>query len=211
MLVAAIHPIPITGTDGVTLKAIGDGLRYLKSHAVLKGSFIADLIAMIFGMPVALFPALVDQRFDGNARVLGLLYAAPFAGSLIASATSGWARKVPRQRSRALPGHRRLGHRHHRVRSGERPRDLAAAPRGRRRRRHGERRVPTIDPADGDAAGDARSDGGRRDGGLDHRSRRSATSRPARSRPSRLSTPRSSSAGSRASPASGSSPPRCPR
>ena len=95
-LVAAIHPIPITGTDGVTLKAIGDGLRYLKSHAVLKGSFIADLIAMIFGMPVALFPALVDQRFDGNARVLGLLYAAPFAGSLIASATSGWARKVPR-------------------------------------------------------------------------------------------------------------------
>ena len=95
-LLAAIRPIPITGTDGVTLKAIGEGLRYLKSRAVLKGSFIADLIAMIFGMPVALFPALVDQRFDGNARVLGLLYAAPFAGSLVASATSGWARRVPR-------------------------------------------------------------------------------------------------------------------
>jgi len=95
-LVSAMHPIAITGNDGVTLRAIGEGLRYLKSRAVLKGSFIADLIAMIFGMPVALFPALVDQRFDGNARVLGLLYAAPFAGSLVASATSGWARKVPR-------------------------------------------------------------------------------------------------------------------
>ncbi len=95
-LVSAMHPIAITGTDGVTLRAIGEGLRYLKSRAVLKGSFIADLIAMIFGMPVALFPALVDQRFGGNARVLGLLWAAPFAGSLVASATSGWARKVPR-------------------------------------------------------------------------------------------------------------------
>ncbi|HTN81772.1 MAG TPA: MFS transporter [Acidimicrobiales bacterium] len=95
-LVFLIRPIAVTGTDGVTLKAIGEGLRYLKSRVVLKGSFIADLIAMIFGMPVALFPALVDQRFDGNTRVLGLLYAAPFAGSLVASATSGWARRVPR-------------------------------------------------------------------------------------------------------------------
>jgi hypothetical protein len=51
---------------------------------------------MIFGMPAALFPALVDQRFDGDPAVLGLLFAAPFAGSLIASASSGWARRVHR-------------------------------------------------------------------------------------------------------------------
>jgi hypothetical protein len=95
-LVSAMHTIAVTGTDGVTLRAIGEGLRYLRSRVVLKGSFLADLIAMIFGMPVALFPALVDQRFGGDTYVLGLLYAAPFAGSLVASATSGWARKVPR-------------------------------------------------------------------------------------------------------------------
>ncbi len=95
-LVSLMKSIAITGGDGVSLRAIGEGLRYLRNRTVLKGSFLADLIAMIFGMPVALFPALVDQRFDGNARVLGLLYAAPFAGSLVASATSGWARKVPR-------------------------------------------------------------------------------------------------------------------
>jgi len=94
--VAAMRSIAVTGTDGITLRAIGEGLRYLRSRVVLKGSFVADLIAMIFGMPVALFPALVDQRFDGEAYVLGLLYAAPFAGSLVASATSGWARRVPR-------------------------------------------------------------------------------------------------------------------
>ena len=94
--IAAMRSIAVTGSDGVTLRAIGEGLRYLRSRVVLKGSFIADLIAMVFGMPVALFPALVDQRFNGEAYVLGLLYAAPFAGSLLASATSGWARRVPR-------------------------------------------------------------------------------------------------------------------
>ncbi len=94
--IAAMRSIAVTGSDGVTLRAIGEGLRYLRSRVVLKGSFIADLIAMVFGMPVALVPALVDQRFDGEAYVLGLLYAAPFAGSLLASATSGWARRVPR-------------------------------------------------------------------------------------------------------------------
>jgi hypothetical protein len=95
-LVLAMRKIAITGGEGVTFHAIADGLRYLRGRAALKGSFIADLIAMIFGMPVALFPALVDQRFDGDPKVLGLLYAAPFAGSLIASASSGWARRVHR-------------------------------------------------------------------------------------------------------------------
>ena len=49
---------------------------------------------MFFGMPNALFPALA-QTF-GGAGVLGLLYAAPPVGSLVATATSGWTRKVHR-------------------------------------------------------------------------------------------------------------------
>jgi hypothetical protein len=95
-LLLTMRRIAITGGSGVSLHAIAEGLRYLRSRAALKGSFIADLIAMIFGMPAALFPALVDQRFDGDPAVLGLLFAAPFAGSLIASASSGWARRVHR-------------------------------------------------------------------------------------------------------------------
>ena len=38
---------------------------------------------MVFGLPVALFPAVVDERFGGNSLALGALYAAPFAGSLV--------------------------------------------------------------------------------------------------------------------------------
>ena len=49
---------------------------------------------MFFGMPMALFPAIA-QRF-GGAGVLGLLYAAPAVGSLLATVTSGWVAHVHR-------------------------------------------------------------------------------------------------------------------
>jgi MFS family permease len=48
-------------------------------------------------MPRALFPALAAGRFDGGATVLGALYAAPYAGALVASLTSGWIGHVRRQ------------------------------------------------------------------------------------------------------------------
>jgi len=45
-------------------------------------------------MPNALFPALATKF--GGAGVLGLLYAAPSVGSLVATLTSGWTRRVHR-------------------------------------------------------------------------------------------------------------------
>jgi len=61
------------------------------------GLFSADLVAMIFGMPSALFPALALSVFGIGARGLGLLYAAPAAGALVGSLLSGWVRRVSRQ------------------------------------------------------------------------------------------------------------------
>jgi len=52
------------------------------------------MIAMFFGMPMALFPAFAAEL--GGAGVLGLLYAAPSLGSLLATATSGWTNRVHR-------------------------------------------------------------------------------------------------------------------
>src|SRR5579864_4992071 len=71
-----------------------EGLRYAKSRQELIGTYAVDMVAMFFGMPNALFPAIA-QLF-GGARVLGLLYAAPAAGSFLFSATSGWTRHVHR-------------------------------------------------------------------------------------------------------------------
>jgi MFS family permease len=55
--------------------------------------------AMLFGMPLALFPQIATG-FGGPA-VLGLLYTGPAVGSLAASLTSGWTRGV-RHHGRAI-------------------------------------------------------------------------------------------------------------
>ena len=74
-----------------------EGLRYVKSRRAILGIFLIDSNAMVFGMPKALFPALAQHRFGGGAAVVGFLYAAPYAGALIASLVSGWAGRVRRQ------------------------------------------------------------------------------------------------------------------
>jgi MFS family permease len=50
--------------------------------------------AMFFGMPMALFPAIAKGY--GGPEVLGLLYAAPSAGSVVVTLTSGWSARVHR-------------------------------------------------------------------------------------------------------------------
>jgi hypothetical protein len=52
---------------------------------------------MVFGMPRALFPALAAGTFAVGPRGLGLLYAAPAAGALLAALSSGWIGHVRRQ------------------------------------------------------------------------------------------------------------------
>ncbi len=76
-------------------QSIMDGLKYARSRPELMGTYGVDMIAMIFGMPMALFPA-VAEMLGGGPKVLGWLYAAPSVGALIVSLTSGWAKKVNR-------------------------------------------------------------------------------------------------------------------
>jgi MFS family permease len=58
------------------------------------GTYLVDIAAMFFGMPMALFPAIAAQF--GGAAILGALFTAPAVGSLIATLTSGWSRHVHR-------------------------------------------------------------------------------------------------------------------
>jgi MFS family permease len=86
---------PPEGAERPSLRRIGEGIRYARSRQELLGSYVVDMNAMFFGMPLALFPALAATRFGGPG-VLGLLYAAPAAGALIVSITSGWTSRVER-------------------------------------------------------------------------------------------------------------------
>jgi MFS family permease len=80
--------------DTSTWVSLKQGLRYAFNSQLLKGTYFVDFVAMIFGMPIALFPAMA-QSF-GGAQALGLLYAAPAVGALLISSVSGWTKQVKR-------------------------------------------------------------------------------------------------------------------
>ena len=87
---------PETGgaSSGRPRASVLDGLRFLRDRPNLRMSFLADLAAMVFGMPRALFPALAVVLYHGNAGTVGLLASAPAVGALIGALFSGWVGRV---------------------------------------------------------------------------------------------------------------------
>jgi MFS family permease len=85
---------PPAAADRPSLNSVITGLRYAKSRPELLGTYLVDINAMFFGMPSALYPFLADDL--GGPKVLGLLYAAPAVGSLLATIGSGWTARVHR-------------------------------------------------------------------------------------------------------------------
>lgn len=78
------------------LAAIRRGLRFARGQPVILGGFAMDLAAMVFGLPRALFPVLAVTTFHVGPAGLGLLYAAPGAGAVIAALSTGWLAHVSR-------------------------------------------------------------------------------------------------------------------
>jgi MFS family permease len=76
-----------------SLRSVGEGLRYAWQRKEILGTYLIDMNAMFFGMPAALFPAMATNF---GAGTVGLFYAAPSVGAIVATLTSGWARKVNR-------------------------------------------------------------------------------------------------------------------
>ena len=89
--------------DGVKRRAgirdIVDGFRYVAAKNVLLASFLLDIIAMVAGMPRALFPEMAERTFGdppGGGLALGLLYASIPIGALIFGLFSGWLSNISR-------------------------------------------------------------------------------------------------------------------
>jgi hypothetical protein len=64
---------------------------------VLLSTFVADLLAMVFGMPRAVFPELAAGPLGGGATTVGILNAAFTVGVIGASVLSGPTGRVHRQ------------------------------------------------------------------------------------------------------------------
>lgn len=93
--------MPPTGTVArAGFRSVIDGFDYLKGHKVLLMSFVVDIIAMVFGMPRALFPQIAHQNFGGpvdGGLAFALLFAAIPAGAVVGGVFSGWVSRVERQ------------------------------------------------------------------------------------------------------------------
>jgi MFS family permease len=99
-----LTPMPPTngghGSSGWGFMAVLDGFRYLAGNQVVLMSFVVDLIAMILGMPRALFPQMAHESFGGpieGGTTMALLAAAMGAGAVAGGVFSGWLPKIRRQ------------------------------------------------------------------------------------------------------------------
>jgi MFS family permease len=101
----AVIRLPSMTPDGdaprtAGLRAVIDGLRYLSREKILLASFVVDLIAMILGMPRALFPQMAHENFGGPQEggwAFALLFIAISAGAVLGGVFSGWVSRVRRQ------------------------------------------------------------------------------------------------------------------
>lgn len=94
LLLMSHIPSPARIKDESTWAALRHGFRYAFFRQELVGTYVIDFMAMIFGMPMALFPAIALSF--GGASALGMLYAAPAVGALFISFASGWVQTVHR-------------------------------------------------------------------------------------------------------------------
>lgn len=68
------------------------GIRFAFSKPELIGTYLIDIVAMLFAFPVALFPAMAAQW--GGAQAAGILFSSMAIGSLIATMFSGWSSRI---------------------------------------------------------------------------------------------------------------------
>ena len=101
LLLASISIRPMPPAEGerasVGWRAVKEGFAFLKGRQVLQSTFVIDIIAMVFGMPRALFPVLITTQFHESPTVVGLLFAAPAVGAFVGAATTGWVGRIKHQ------------------------------------------------------------------------------------------------------------------
>ncbi|MFI0505174.1 MFS transporter [Streptomyces albogriseolus] len=87
----ALPPLTAVKAGSAGLRGVLEGFRYISGHAVLLLSFLADIVAMVLGMPRALFPQLASETYapHGEGFALGLLFAAIPLGAVLGGLFSG--------------------------------------------------------------------------------------------------------------------------
>lgn len=92
-LFLGLATLPRLRPEGETLRpgleSLKDGARFLKKAHNIRLQFVLDILAMTFGQPLALFPALGAVLLGGGPITTGLLTASVAAGAFLSSLFSG--------------------------------------------------------------------------------------------------------------------------
>jgi MFS family permease len=97
LLTIRVMPIPPVGkASRPSLRGIAEGLAFIGRRRVILGAVVIDLNAMIFGLPIAIFPVLAIEMFGVGPAEVGFLAAARGGGALVAALLSGWVRSTDR-------------------------------------------------------------------------------------------------------------------
>lgn len=86
---------PAEGAQPAGLSTILEGIKYAGSRPELIGTYVVDIVAMTFAMPMAVFPALATRW--GGADATGYLFSAMSVGGLVVTLFSGWTHNVQRR------------------------------------------------------------------------------------------------------------------
>ena len=84
---------PIGKTTPPSIAALMEGIRYAYNRKDLLGTYVVDLAAMFFAMPMALFPFWADAI--GAPYALGFFYSSITIGAVLVTLMSGWMRNYP--------------------------------------------------------------------------------------------------------------------
>jgi MFS family permease len=100
-----LYTLPSTLPEGERnrpgIRTMLDGIGFLRTAPNIRGSFVIDLFAMVFGNVRALFPAVGALLIGGGAITVGILSAAGAVGALSLSLFSGRVGSV-RAQGRAM-------------------------------------------------------------------------------------------------------------
>lgn len=98
---AALLSLPRLPPEGLTeqpgLASLAGGVRFLRAAPNIRMTFVVDIVAMTFGQPRVLYPAVGAVLLGGGALTVGLLSAAFAVGALLSSLFSGRLGGVRRQ------------------------------------------------------------------------------------------------------------------
>ncbi len=77
------RPLPYSSKTNSMIESLTTGLRFVFNNPVMLGALSLDMFAVLFGGAVAMLPVFASDILKVGPKGLGLMRAAPFAGSIL--------------------------------------------------------------------------------------------------------------------------------